>query len=123
VFRVRALEGGVALRIGADAPGDTEALAVAFARTVGVRLVVSRSTEESDEAFADRLAVLGVDRLRLVGGGVEADVVRRSAHAASVAVDERPVLGHAGVEGVRWCHEQAISRTLHRHGHLRSSHQ
>jgi RHH-type proline utilization regulon transcriptional repressor/proline dehydrogenase/delta 1-pyrroline-5-carboxylate dehydrogenase len=123
VLRLRPLAGGVALRVGSSAAADTEALAAVFAAATGVRLVVSRSDDENDDAFAARLAGLGVDRLRLVGCGPEADPVRRAAHAAAVPVDERPVHGHAEVEGPRWCREQAISRTLHRHGHLRSSHQ
>lgn len=123
LLRLRPLAGGVALRVGGDAAAGTEALATAFAAAVGTRMVVSRSADEPDDVFAARLARLGVDRLRLVGCGPEADPVRRAAHEAGVAVDERPVHGHAEVEGPRWCHEQAISRTLHRHGHLRSSHQ
>jgi RHH-type proline utilization regulon transcriptional repressor/proline dehydrogenase/delta 1-pyrroline-5-carboxylate dehydrogenase len=123
VLRVRPIAGGVALRIGAGAAADTERLARTAAAITGVRLEVSRAAGEPDDAFAARLASLGVRRLRLVGTGPEADPIRRAAHSAAIAVDEAPLHGHAEVEGVRWCHEQAISRTLHRHGHLRSSHQ
>ena len=123
VLRVRPIAGGVALRIGAGAAVDTERLARTAAAITGVRLEVSCAADESDEAFAGRLASLGVRRLRLVGAGSEADSIRRAAHGASIAVDEAPLHGHAEVEGMRWCHEQAISRTLHRHGHLRSAHQ
>jgi RHH-type proline utilization regulon transcriptional repressor/proline dehydrogenase/delta 1-pyrroline-5-carboxylate dehydrogenase len=117
------LSGGVALRVGAGAAPHTQVLADAAAAAVGVSLLVSHADRETDADFAARVAGLGVDRLRLVGAGPEADVIRRAAHEASIAVDEAPLHGHAEVEGIRWCHEQAISRTLHRHGHLRSTHQ
>ena len=107
---------GVALRVGPHADAGQLELARAAASAVGARLVESVASVESDDAFAARMSALGVDRVRLLGEN--SDVVRRAAHAAALPVDDAPVSGVGAVELPRWLREQAVSRTLHRHGHL-----
>jgi RHH-type transcriptional regulator, proline utilization regulon repressor / proline dehydrogenase / delta 1-pyrroline-5-carboxylate dehydrogenase len=119
VSRYRTLPGGVALRVGADAPPTALAIARAASRATGTRLVVSTLSDETDSAFAARIAGLGVDRVRTVG--TVDDVVRAAVHAAGLALDERPLHGHAAIELPRWLREQALSITTHRHGHISSS--
>ncbi len=115
-LRYRPLRGGVALRLGPDAPPGAELLARAAAAALGARLIVSDSDAESDDAFATRLASLTVDRLRIAGA--VSDDVLRAAHRASVAVDDSPLHTDPRVELPRWLREQAVSQTLHRHGRL-----
>jgi RHH-type proline utilization regulon transcriptional repressor/proline dehydrogenase/delta 1-pyrroline-5-carboxylate dehydrogenase len=114
-YRYRPLQ-AVALRC---PPGDhARAIAVASsaAKATGVELVVSRADDETDEAFADRLPRLGVDRLRLAGP--TGDIVLGAAHQAGLAVDPQPPVATPDVELPRWLREQVVSRTIHRHGHM-----
>ena len=115
VLRFRQLR-GVAVRIGVDVSVGQRELAAIAASAVGARTVVSLASEEPDDVFASRLAGLGVDRVRLLG--TVSDSVRRVAHSAALPVDDAPVSDVAAVELPRWLREQAVSRTLHRHGHL-----
>ncbi len=116
VYRLRPLGGGVALRLGANAPGHAAAVARAAARATGCRLVISSHDSEPEDAFASRLGGLGVDRLRIAGSvGPE---IRRAAHRAGVVVDDRPLVVDPTVELPRWLREQVVTRTMHRHGRL-----
>ncbi|WP_420452231.1 bifunctional proline dehydrogenase/L-glutamate gamma-semialdehyde dehydrogenase [Ilumatobacter sp.] len=126
VLRYRAL-GCVAVRHdGASADGgdgDRGPLAIAriAARVTGVELVESTSARESDVEFAHRAARRAdtgrpVDRVRLLGD--LDDAARSILHAAGVAVDDSPPVRLPAIELQRWVREQAISRTLHRHGRL-----
>ena len=116
IQRYRRLPGGVAVRIGSNAPPSTAQIAAAAAHATGTRLVISDAANETDAQFAARLATLGVDRLRCVGDTT--DGIRTAAHTANVALDERPIHHHPNVELPRWLREQALSITMHRHGHL-----
>jgi RHH-type proline utilization regulon transcriptional repressor/proline dehydrogenase/delta 1-pyrroline-5-carboxylate dehydrogenase len=100
----------VMLRIedGAD-PVDVELCRLAAA-TTGTPLVESRGGED---ALVTRPA-----RLRVLGTVPEA--LRRAAHEAWVPVDDRRPVTEGRVELPRWCREQSVSVTTHRHGNTRA---
>jgi RHH-type proline utilization regulon transcriptional repressor/proline dehydrogenase/delta 1-pyrroline-5-carboxylate dehydrogenase len=60
-----------------------------------------------------------VTRLRVLAP--ISDAVARACRDADVMIDDTAVTGHGRVELPRWLHEQAISRTLHRHGRVPST--
>jgi RHH-type proline utilization regulon transcriptional repressor/proline dehydrogenase/delta 1-pyrroline-5-carboxylate dehydrogenase len=126
VLRYRPLADGVVMRVGGGVADDDVDLALRAARVTGTPVTVSLAADESDEAFAARLAGGGgggavgggasAARLRLLG---EADpVVLRAAHEAGMVVDDNAVVAHGRIELLRWVREQAISQTRHRHGRL-----
>lgn len=117
VFRYRPLPGGVVVRFGAGATDRQRRLVSAAARVTGTRLVVGEAANETASAFADRLAELGVDRCRSVGGPFEPDVVERC-HELGVCVDDADPVGAPEIELPRWRREQAVSVTMHRHGRI-----
>jgi len=88
------------------------------AEVTGVPLGVSAAAAESDAEFAQRLATSSVrpDRVRLLTD--LSDDARRTLHAADVAIDVTEPTTDPMIELQRWVREQAISRTLHRHGRL-----
>jgi hypothetical protein len=73
---------------------------------------------EDDGALAERVATatLGVDRVRLLGAATPA--LLASLHGTGAAVDATPAIAVARLELVHWSRAQAISETLHRHGHV-----
>jgi RHH-type transcriptional regulator, proline utilization regulon repressor / proline dehydrogenase / delta 1-pyrroline-5-carboxylate dehydrogenase len=71
---------------------------------------------EEEEALARRIASGGTERLRVIGA--VGDELARACHRHDVAIDDTPVTGHGRVELPCWVREQAISRTLHRHGRI-----
>jgi len=86
------------------------------ARVSGVRLDVS-SVAEPEADLLDRLPVAAGDvRLRLLAPA--SDALLSAAHARGVTVDRAPVTAIGELELPHWLKEQAISRTLHRHGLL-----
>ena len=88
------------------------------ATTAGVVLDESDAVAESEAEFIDRLAGhrSGVDRVRpLTELSAE---VRRSCHDLDVAIDDSVPVSDGFVELSRWVREQAVSRTMHRHGRL-----
>jgi RHH-type proline utilization regulon transcriptional repressor/proline dehydrogenase/delta 1-pyrroline-5-carboxylate dehydrogenase len=95
-------------------PAELETVTRA-ARLTGVDLEVAPA-REPDETLALRLASTGAQRLRRLGP--ISDTLSRAANAAGITIDDATVTGCARVELTRWMHEQSISRTLHRHGHL-----
>ncbi len=105
--------GGVAVRHDGSDPTGLELLRLA-ARTTGVRFVESDTREESDDEFVHRLG--GVDRVRLLTD--LRSEARRAVHAANIAIDVSAPVSDGFVELYRWVREQAISRTMHRHGRL-----
>ncbi len=117
VLRHRPLPNGIALRIGPGAPEQADAVARCAAAITGTRLVTSIADDESDTQFAERLAGLHVDRVRLVGA-VD-DVVRIAAHRLDITVDDAALTDHGRVELPHWLREQTVTITLHRHGHIR----
>jgi RHH-type proline utilization regulon transcriptional repressor/proline dehydrogenase/delta 1-pyrroline-5-carboxylate dehydrogenase len=92
------------------------------AEVTGVPLGVSRVGRESDVEFAERLVAGDVrpDRVRLLTS--LDDDARRVLLAADIAIDESAPVVEPTVELQRWVREQAISRTLHRHGRLVAPH-
>jgi RHH-type proline utilization regulon transcriptional repressor/proline dehydrogenase/delta 1-pyrroline-5-carboxylate dehydrogenase len=118
-YRCCPLPRGVVLRIGAHVTDEfwerAVQLAQAAADAAGVRLQVSPASID-DEQFGRSLQHLDVDRLRVVGS--VADSVLAAAHASGIAVDDQPPVACAEGEMWRWCREQAISITEHRHGRL-----
>jgi RHH-type transcriptional regulator, proline utilization regulon repressor / proline dehydrogenase / delta 1-pyrroline-5-carboxylate dehydrogenase len=116
IYRVRPLPRGVAVRVCSDAPRDARDLVVIAATAAGCHVDISEHADEPDEAFTCRLASLDVDRLRLIGTAPEK--IRAAAHRAGLPVyDDEPVTV-AEIEMLRYTREQAISRTLHRHGNI-----
>jgi RHH-type proline utilization regulon transcriptional repressor/proline dehydrogenase/delta 1-pyrroline-5-carboxylate dehydrogenase len=110
----------VLLRIEADAdPDDVEMCTLASA-TTGVRLLVSRAADEPTDAVAHRLATEPVDRVRVLGTVPEA--LWSIAADAWVHLDDRTPVADGQIELRRWSHEQAISRTAHRHGRPATEH-
>jgi RHH-type proline utilization regulon transcriptional repressor/proline dehydrogenase/delta 1-pyrroline-5-carboxylate dehydrogenase len=79
-------------------------------------LALTGATVEGDGELAARIARSGTERLRTLGR-ID-DELAEACHAADVAVDDTAVTGHGRVELACWLREQAISRTLHRHGRL-----
>jgi RHH-type proline utilization regulon transcriptional repressor/proline dehydrogenase/delta 1-pyrroline-5-carboxylate dehydrogenase len=79
----------------------------------GVELVISDRRDEDDTAFLAR--VRDHDRIRLVGDVMD---VRPALIERSIWFDTAPPSPDGRVEFVKWTREQAISRTLHRHGRV-----
>jgi RHH-type transcriptional regulator, proline utilization regulon repressor / proline dehydrogenase / delta 1-pyrroline-5-carboxylate dehydrogenase len=115
VLRLRPLPGGVAIRLGNGTTARHRNLVTAAAAAVHCAVHISDATQ-TDEQFAERLAVMGVDRVRLLGQ-VD-DVVRAAAHAAGVAVDDAEVSSDPEIELPRFLREQSVTVTRHRHGHV-----
>lgn len=114
---------GVIMRVGpATVDADIASLRTAASIT-GTAVEVSGPTArgevdvvEDDATLAGRLARARVERVRLLAP--VNDAVRRAAHGADVAIDDTAVTDDGRVELACWLKEQAISRTLHRHGRL-----
>lgn len=106
------------VRTGSDAPAREVDRVCHAARTAGVRVTVSDVSGESHEAFAARVrsgAVTG--RIRVVGS---APGLRDAAatRVGEVTVLDGPVLASGARELLTVVREQAVSRTLHRFGHV-----
>ncbi|MGB0111775.1 MAG: bifunctional proline dehydrogenase/L-glutamate gamma-semialdehyde dehydrogenase [Ilumatobacteraceae bacterium] len=86
------------------------------ARLSGVELVTSHAFEESEEAFVAGLR--DTDRVRLLG---DVTTVRPALVQRSIWCDDRSPVADGRVELLGWVREQAISRTLHRHGRVPAS--
>ena len=98
---------------------DRVALMRMVADVTGCRILVSdESTQDDDElvALLGSLTGSGTVRLRLLEDAP--DRVHAAAFAAGIAVDRSPVTAVPMVELRRWVIEQAVSRTMHRHGRL-----
>ncbi len=108
--------GTVAVRHDGTDPSSMDLIRLA-AEVAGVGLIESDSRAEDDERFASRTR--HVDRVRALTP--LADDARRIFHRHNVAVDDDPPVAVGNVELRRWVKEQAISRTLHRHGRLPST--
>ncbi|HWJ84827.1 MAG TPA: aldehyde dehydrogenase family protein, partial [Cellulomonas sp.] len=87
------------------------------AQVAGVPVVVSR--DEDDETFAARVARGDVSgRVRVVGGPDAGLRAAAAGRVGEVTVLDGPVLASAERELLTVVREQAVSRTLHRFGHL-----
>ena len=116
-FRYRPM-GGVAVRFGPHATRRQRDLIDLAATVTGATVVISDVHDETDAAFAARVAHLRVNRLRLVGVDDGAIEIRRAGHARAIAVDDAPPVSAPEIELPRWLREQAVSITAHRHGRL-----
>jgi len=84
----------------------------------GVALGESATADEPDVDFARRVAGARQrpDRVRLLTA--LSDEARTILHDADIAIDASEPIAAPMIELQRWVKEQAISRTLHRHGRL-----
>ena len=102
-----------------DGTDDVALVMLRLAASVsGVRLDESDARHESDAEFA--VGVVGADRVRLLAP--LSDDARRRCHDLDVAVDDAAPVSDGFVELSRWVREQAVSRTMHRHGRLNARH-
>ncbi len=116
VFRYRPCR-GVILRL-PEVDAETEALAKHAAETCGVRLEISRANEESDAAFAARIAQLA-DHAEFVRTPTPpSDEILRAIHAANLNWINAPLSTIGRLELTRWLREQAVSETRHRYGNI-----
>ncbi len=90
------------------------------ASVTGVALEESDPAREDDLAFAQRLAAAATppDRVRLLRS--LDDDARRILHAADIVIDVTEPTTDPMLELQHWVREQAVSRTLHRHGRTTS---
>lgn len=117
VLRYRPLP-GVTVRVGADARDRDVRRVLAAAARAGVPATVSRASDEDDAAFAARVGSGEVaGRVRVVG---TAPGLREAAaeRVGEVTVLDGPVLASGARELRVMVREQAVSRTLHRFGHV-----
>jgi RHH-type proline utilization regulon transcriptional repressor/proline dehydrogenase/delta 1-pyrroline-5-carboxylate dehydrogenase len=120
VFRYRSIP-GITVRVGADAPDVEVQRVLAAAARADVPATVVGQRELTDEEFAEAVAdgkVTG--RIRVVG---EAPGLRDAAASrlGSATVLDAPVLASGRRELLTVLREQAVSRTMHRYGHLRTA--
>ncbi|WP_251150387.1 bifunctional proline dehydrogenase/L-glutamate gamma-semialdehyde dehydrogenase [Cellulosimicrobium sp. Marseille-Q4280] len=127
VFRYRPVE-LLTVRAGSDAPAVEVERVLHAARTAGVPVVVvpapgapgaSRAVEVTDEDFAARVADGRMHgRVRVVGTapGLHDAAAGR---VGDVTVLDHPVVASGRRELLTVLHEQAVSRTTHRYGHVR----
>ncbi|WP_426309330.1 bifunctional proline dehydrogenase/L-glutamate gamma-semialdehyde dehydrogenase [Cellulosimicrobium sp. E-16] len=121
VFRYRPVD-VLTVRVGADAlPVEVERVLHA-ARTAGVPAVVVPSSGDAavgDDDFARRVASGAVrGRIRVVGAapGLHEAAAER---VGEVTVLDHPVVASGRRELLTVLHEQAVSRTTHRYGHVK----
>jgi RHH-type proline utilization regulon transcriptional repressor/proline dehydrogenase/delta 1-pyrroline-5-carboxylate dehydrogenase len=108
----------VMLRIEAEAdPIDVE-LCLLAARTTGTQVVVSTAPDETVDDLRARWQREPSDRLRVLGAVSEA--LRRAAFDAWLTLDHRRPVAEGRLELPRWCREQSVSITNHRHGNTRA---
>ncbi len=105
----------VAVRTTSTTGDDERRVLSEAAGLTGVAVEFADATE-SDDALARRIGESGAQRLRVLGP--INDALARACHAAAIAIDDTAVTGVPRVELARWTREQAISRTLHRHGRV-----
>jgi RHH-type proline utilization regulon transcriptional repressor/proline dehydrogenase/delta 1-pyrroline-5-carboxylate dehydrogenase len=118
LYRVRPLQRGVLLRPGAGTPPEVLAVLTRIAGDIGVPLSVSTPRETTDGEFLQLAAGGTFDRVRLLepdpAGLIGALLT------AGADVELRPVGPDPVAELLAWTREQTVSRTRHRHGHLRA---
>ena len=106
----------VVVRVGSDTPEGALPAARSAAEICGTRMIVSDSSTESETALVQRLATLGVERVRSLTAAGEQ--LRAGCSAIGIEIDTEPVSISGRRELRRWLREQAISRTTHRHGRV-----
>jgi RHH-type proline utilization regulon transcriptional repressor/proline dehydrogenase/delta 1-pyrroline-5-carboxylate dehydrogenase len=124
LFRLRPLAGPVVVRVDDRVDADDLAVARAVAAVTGGRVDWSAPTAgahadvtvEDDDAFVARVVSLRPAKVRVLGR--HDDRVWRALYRAGLWVDATPVVPDGAIELTRWAREQAVSRTMHRHGNL-----
>ena len=106
---------GVVLRVDDNDKRSLE-LAQQAAQTCGVRLHISLSGHESEEALAARLPSLKSEAEFLRTIKPPSENLLRSAYAAGLNWIHAPLLADGRVELTRWLREQSITETRHRYG-------
>jgi RHH-type proline utilization regulon transcriptional repressor/proline dehydrogenase/delta 1-pyrroline-5-carboxylate dehydrogenase len=86
------------------------------ARASSVAIEFAGTDDVADAQLAQGIATSGADRLRALGP--ISDALARACHEAGVVVDDTAVTSSSFVELARWHREQAVSRTMHRHGRV-----
>jgi RHH-type proline utilization regulon transcriptional repressor/proline dehydrogenase/delta 1-pyrroline-5-carboxylate dehydrogenase len=117
IFRYRPVP-HLTVRVGSGAREREVARVLAAAERAGVPVTLSHVDHEDDATFASRVAAGHVTgRIRVVGAapGLRAAVRVR---VGEVTVLDRPVLASGRRELLCVLREQAVSRTLHRFGHV-----
>lgn len=117
VLRYRPLP-AVTIRVGADARAVEVDRVLAAADRVGTVVTTSGADREDDATFAGRVAAGQVTgRVRVVGNapGLRAAAALRT---GSVTVLDQPVLASGQRELRTMLREQAVTRTVHRFGHV-----
>src|SRR5690606_21476034 len=86
---------------------------------IGLRRLGAHGTRaETVEEFVERVRTEGAERLRIIGTGGEAERIVDALYSPAVSIVSGPVLATGRREMLSVLREQAISRTLHRFGHL-----
>lgn len=110
------------VRVGADARGRDVTRVLSAASTAGVPVTVSSAGDEDDATFARRVRAGDVGgRIRVVGTAAGLREAART-RTGEVTVVDGPVLLSARRELLTTVREQAVSRTLHRFGHVAPQH-
>ena len=106
----------VLVRVGADTPAGALDAARRAAGICSTPVIVSDAATEAEGALVARLEGLGIERMRLLTDAT--DTLRAGCSAHGVEIDCEPVSVSGRRELRRWLREQAISRTVHRHGRV-----
>jgi hypothetical protein len=112
----------VVLRVEDGADADDVTLCQRAAATTGTALRISRAASESvDQLIAGWAGGTPrrPDRLRVLGPVPEQ--LRRAAAEAWIPLDDRVPVADGRIELPRWCREQSVSATAHRHGNARGA--
>ena len=96
------------------APGDLE-ISLAEGQSVFDWMRSLKVVRESDKQLAKRLAPGSFGILRVVDA---ADVIRLAAAESGLRLLDAAPVSNGRIELLRYLHEQAVSRTMHRHGSL-----
>jgi RHH-type proline utilization regulon transcriptional repressor/proline dehydrogenase/delta 1-pyrroline-5-carboxylate dehydrogenase len=117
LLRLRAIPHGVVLRAGRGTTEHELSVARTLAQQLGVTLQISTEDEMSDGDFAELAATGGFDRVRVIGA--QSPELLAQLAQRKIDVDLRQISANPAMELLCWTREQAISRTLHRHGNPR----
>ncbi len=119
VFRYRPCRGVILRLDGTPVENATnETRARLAAEVCGVRLEISRATEESDAHFIARVPELAKSAEFLRTVSLPRGAVLQAAHGAGLNWINAPLLAAGRVELTRWLREQSVSQTRHRYGQL-----
>jgi len=115
ILRYRSLP-AIVVRLEAGTPRPVRDRIATAAERCGVTVHWSIGEDETQEALADRLPSLGVERVRLAGRAN--DVLREAAIEHGIHLADAPVLADGRRELLHFLREQSISRTRHRYGNV-----